>query len=121
MLIKEDMIQPNTFDHDVKINENFELPSRNSEHTSLTTLGVRNCPELCKAHNLVILKTRVKLDSSLALSLSSEFAFKRSNIIGKVFVKDVYVSDVKNFLFSFLRLCELHLRLCSLLYWNKRI
>ena len=32
---KEDMIQPNKFDQDVEMNENFELPSRNSEHTSL--------------------------------------------------------------------------------------
>ena len=62
MLIKEDMIQPNTFDHDVKINENFELPSRNSEHT-LSNIRGEELLELCKAHNLVILNGRGSLGS----------------------------------------------------------
>ena len=56
--IKEDMIQPNKFDQDVEINENFELPSRNSEHTSSTNIRGDELLELCKAHNLVILNGR---------------------------------------------------------------
>ena len=54
--IKEDTIQSNKFDQDVEINENFELPSRNSEHTSSTNIRGEELLEL--THNLVILNGR---------------------------------------------------------------
>ena len=56
--IKEDTIQSNKFDQDVEINESFELPSLNSEHTSSTNIRGEELLELCKAHNLVILHGR---------------------------------------------------------------
>ena len=50
--------QSNKYDQDVEINENFELPSIYSEHTSSTNIRGEELLELCKTHNLVILNGR---------------------------------------------------------------
>ena len=55
---KADIIQPDKFEQDAEVGENYEMPSRNSEDRSKTNERGEQLIELCRAHNLVILNGR---------------------------------------------------------------
>ena len=56
--VKEDLVQPNKFDQETEIGDNFEIPPRNSEDSSTSNIRGDELLQLYKAHNLVILNGR---------------------------------------------------------------